>query len=232
VCYEKITCPHCFSFNLKKNGKTGNKKQKYQCKDCRRQFITDYTYQGCRPFIRSLILKMTLNSSGIRDISRVLAISVNTVLKEIRRAAAKLPVLRPPVKAQTVELDEFWSFVGSKLNQRWTWLGLTSSTRRLGAVVNGRRTDKNCRRLLEKYKNSRIQQFASDRWQSYPKVVPADLHYIGKDKTQRIERVNLNFRIHLKRLGRKTIAFSKTDEMHDAVINLYVHYHNLRQHKL
>lgn len=34
--------------NLKKNGKTGNKKQKYLCKDCHRQVITDYSYQGCR----------------------------------------------------------------------------------------------------------------------------------------------------------------------------------------
>ncbi len=231
MCYEQITCPHCSSFNLKKNGKTRNKKQKYQCKDCRRQFITDYSYQGCRPFIRSLILKMTLNSSGIRDISRVLAISVNTVLKAIREAAEKLPALRPPTKAQTVELDEFWSFVGSKSNQRWTWLGLTSATRRIGAIVNGRRTDKNCQQLLQKYRNSRVSEFASDEWQSYPKYVPADLHYVGKDKTQRIERTNLNFRLHLKRLNRRTIAFSKNDEMHDAVINLYVHHHNFRQHK-
>ncbi len=232
MCYEKITCPHCSSFNLKKNGKTRNKKQKYCCKDCRQQFITDYTYQGCRVEIRRLILKMTLNSSGIRDISRVLSISVNTVLKEIRQAAEKLPRLRPPAKAQTVELDEFWSFVGSKSNQRWTWLGLTSSTRRIGAVVNGRRTDKNCRQLLMKYQNSCISEFASDEWQSYPKYIPTELHYIGKDKTQRVERMNLNFRLHLKRLGRKTIAFSKNDEMHDAVINLYVHHHNFRQHKL
>ena len=175
---------------------------------------------------------MTLNGSGIRDISRVLAISVNTVLKEIRQAALKLPALRVPTRAQTVELDEFWSFVGSKQNQRWTWLGLTSSTRRIGAVINGKRTDKNCQQLLAKYQSSHIAEFASDQWQSYPKYVPADLHYVGKDKTQRVERTNLNFRIHLKRLGRKTIAFSKTDEMHDAVINLYVHHHNFRQHKL
>ncbi len=202
------------------------------CKDCYKQFITDYSYQGCRPFIRSLILKMTLNSSGIRDISRVLEISVNTVIKMIRQAAAKLPVLRVPTKAQTVELDEFWSFVGSKSNQRWTWLGLTASTRRIGAVVNGRRTDKSCQQLLRKYQNSRVLEFASDQWQSYPKYVPSDLHYIGKHKTQRVERTNLNFRLHLKRLQRKTIAFSKSDEMHDAVINLYVHHHNFRQHKL
>ena len=232
MCYEKITCPHCASFNLKKNGKTRNIKQKYLCKDCRKQFITDYTYRGCRSFIRSLIVPMTLNNSGIRDIARVLRISVNTVLNEIRRAAGRLPDLRVPAKAQTVELDEFWSFVGSKSNQRWTWLGLTSSTRRIGAVVNGRRTDKCCRELLGKYQNSRIAEFASDQWQSYPKYVPADLHYIGKDKTQRIERTNLNFRLHLKRLNRRTIAFSKNDEMHDAVINLYIHHHNSGQHKL
>lgn len=201
MCYQQITCPPCSSFNLKKNGKTRNKKQKYRCKGCGRQFITDYSYQGCRPFIRSLILKMTLNSSGIRDISRVLSISVNTVLKQIRQAAEELPRLRPPTKAQTVELDEFWSFVGSKSNQRWTWFGLTSATRRIGAFVNDRRTDKNCRELLQKYQNSRIGEFASDEWQSYRKYVPSDLHYIGKDKTQRIERTNLNFRLHLKRLN-------------------------------
>jgi len=231
VCYEKITCPHCSSFNLKKNGKTRNKKQKYYCRDCHRQFITNYTYQGCRPEISSLILKMTLNSSGIRDISRVLAVSTNTILKAIRLAAEKLPPLRPPNHAQKVELDEFWSFVGKKKNQRWTWLGLTSATRRIGAVVHGRRTDANCRKVLEKYQNSRIEKFASDDWQSYQKYVPAERHYIGKDKTQRIERKNLNFRIHLKRLGRKTIAFSKNEEMHDAVLNLYVQHSNSRQHK-
>ncbi|MGI8494699.1 MAG: IS1-like element transposase [Pyrinomonadaceae bacterium] len=49
--------------------------------------MTDFVYQRCRPYLRSLILKMTLNGSGIRDSSRVLAISINTVLKEIGRAA-------------------------------------------------------------------------------------------------------------------------------------------------
>ncbi len=126
----------------------------------------------------------------------------------------------------------FGCSVGSKANQRWTWLALTTSTGRIGAVVNGRGTDENCRQLLAKYQNSRIEEFASDQWQSYLKYVPASLRYDGKDKTQRIERANLNFRVHLKRLNQKTIAFSKNDEMHDAVINLYVHHHNFRQHKL
>ena len=231
MCYQPIACPHCSSLNLKKNGKTANKKQKYYCHNCRHQFITDYAYQGARPAIRSLILNMTLNSSGIRDISRVLSVSTTTILKVIRQAAAKLLPLRPPANAQMVELDEFWSFVGCKKNQRWTWLGLTTATRRIGAVVHGRRTDANCRKLLERYQNSRIEKFASDDWQAYQKFVPAERHYIGKDKTQRIERKNLNFRIHLKRLGRKTIAFSKNEQMHDAVLNLYIQHGNFYQHK-
>jgi len=229
VCKIEIHCPKCQSLNLVKNGKTANKKQKYLCKDCRKQFITNYTYQGCRTFIRSLILKMTLNSSGIRDISRVLEVSTNTVQKLLLKESRKIPDVRVPTHAKTVELDEFWSFVQNKSNQRWTWLAITSSSRRIGAFVNGRRNDKNCRLLVGKYQNSQIKEFASDDWQSYQKYLPSAIHHIGKDKTQRIERVNLNFRVHLKRLNRRTIAFSKSDEMHDAVIKLYVHYHN---HKL
>jgi IS1 family transposase/transposase-like protein len=232
VCKIEISCWHCQSLNLVKNGKTSSKKQKYRCKDCGKQFIFDYTYQGCRTEIRSLILKMTLNSSGIRDISRVLSVSTNTVLRQIRRRAAEIREPIVPTRAKQIELDEFWSFVGKKKNQRWTWLAVTSSTRRIGAFVNGRRTDKSCRKLVEKYKRSQIKEFASDDWLSYQKVIPAQIHHIGKDKTQRIERVNLNFRTHLKRLQRRGIAFSKSDEIHDAVIKLYVYHHNQRHHKI
>lgn len=173
---------------------------------------------------------MTLNSSGIRDIARVLHISTNTVLTVLRKEAAKVAEPSPPTHAQTIELDELWSFVGSKRKQRWTWLGVTTSTRRIGAFVNGRRTDQNCRELVKKYHRSRITEFVSDDWQSYRKVLSASRHYIGKDRTQRVERVNLNFRTHLKRLHRRGLGFSKSEEMHDAVIRLYVRQHNQRQH--
>jgi transposase-like protein len=41
--------------------------------------------------VRQLLVPMTLNGSGIRDISRVLKVSINTVLKIIRQQAASAP---------------------------------------------------------------------------------------------------------------------------------------------
>jgi len=46
------------------------------------------------------------------------------------------------------------------------------------------------------------------------------MHRIGKDRTWKIERKNLNFRIHIKRLNRKTICFSKNELIHDNVIGM------------
>ncbi|MDR2064730.1 MAG: IS1 family transposase, partial [Prevotellaceae bacterium] len=41
-------------------------------------------------------------------------------------------------------------------------------------------------------------------------------------KTWKIERKNLNFRTHLKRLNRKTICFSKNEQIHDNIIGMYI----------
>jgi len=62
------------------------------------------------------------------------------------------------------------------------------------------------------------------------KLLPARRHRTGKEGTSRIERHNLNFRTHLKRLQRHTICYSKSAVMHDAVIKLYVHHSNAGHH--
>src|SRR5215210_9039503 len=103
MCYEEITCPRCPSRNIVKNGTTANQKQRYRCKACRRQFITDYTYRGCQSAARQLVLPMTMNAPGIRDIARVLRISPNTVLSLIKTAASV--VAEPPVAKQIVNLE-------------------------------------------------------------------------------------------------------------------------------
>jgi insertion element IS1 protein InsB len=87
----------------------------------------------------------------------------------------------------------------------------------------GKRTDQTCQTLLEKLSDIRITRFYTDNWESYRNLIPEVRRWIGKRGTQRIERQNLNFRTHLKRLQRRTICFSKNQKMLEAVIKLYIH---------
>ena len=48
------------------------------------------------------------------------------------------------------------------------------------------------------------------------------MHCPGKRNTQQIELQHLTLRTRIKRLVRKTICFSKTIQIHDIVIGLFV----------
>ena len=52
--------------------------------------------------------------------------------------------------------------------------------------------------------------------------LPTSTQTVGKNNTQHIERKHLMLRTRLKRLARKTLCFSKSAFMHDAVIGLFV----------
>jgi len=45
---------------------------------------------------------------------------------------------------------------------------------------------------------------------------------VGKDHTQKIASKHINLRTRSKRLVRRTICFSKTEQMHDLVIGLFM----------
>lgn len=227
---KPVSCPKCRSLAVIKNGRTAKAKQRFRCKRCLRHFILDYDYQGWRPDRRSLIVPMTLNGSGIRDISRVLSISVNTVLKTIRQDAASLREPVAPSRVTDLQVDEMWSFVGKKDNQRWLWYGFDAARKQICAYVLGRRTDASCEQLLKKLSDCQVLRYCTDAWESYEKLLPATHHWVSKAMTQDIERQNLNFRTRLKRLQRRTICFSKSEAMHDAVLKLYIHHYNLNPH--
>ena len=121
-----------------------------------------------------------------------------------------------------LELDEQWSYVGNKKNQRWLWLAICHSTGQIMAYCFGRRTDNAFEVLLKTLQHFKVKCFFSDDWGSYSKYIPERYHEIGKRNTQKIERKFLTFRTRVKRLGRKSICFSKSEFMHDTVIGLYI----------
>ena len=129
----------------------------------------------------------------------------------------------------TAEMDEFWSFVGNKHNQRWTWYAMDKRSGIILAWHNGGRTDADFLKLYSYLSQLPIKHYFTDNWGSYSKYLPAEQHYIGKDRTWKIERKNLNFRIHLKRLSRKTICYSKDEGIHDNVIGMYIERYYFKQ---
>ncbi len=87
--------------------------------------------------------------------------------------------------------------------------------------VNGRRTDKRCEKLLDLLKKLQWVNIIPMIGGAYSRLLPS-LDTLGKDQTWKIERKNLNFRTHIKRLNRKTICFSKNEQIHDNVIGMHI----------
>lgn len=82
---ETVKCPYCSDEDLRKNGHTPNGTQRWSCKGCRRTFQFGYRYNGCHASVKDKIIAMTTNGSGIRDTSRVLGVSQNTVISTIKK---------------------------------------------------------------------------------------------------------------------------------------------------
>jgi insertion element IS1 protein InsB len=120
------------------------------------------------------------------------------------------------------EVDEMWSFVQSKAQQRWLWWAIDHETGNVLAYVLATHEDEAFIQLKALLEPFGIMQFYSDGWGAYERHIEPAFHTVGKRHTQKIERKHLTLRTRIKRLARKTICFSKSIMMHDAVIGLFI----------
>ena len=84
----EVVCPICKINTVVKFGLNRQGKQRYQCKNetcSKNTFILAYENKGCLPEVKEKIVELALNGSGIRDTSRVLNISITTVLSELKK---------------------------------------------------------------------------------------------------------------------------------------------------
>ena len=126
------------------------------------------------------------------------------------------------------EMDEQWGYVGAKSRQRWLFYAYDRIRRTVVAHVFGERTLATLERLLSLLSAFEVVVWMTDGWPLYESRLKGELHVISKRYTQRIERHNLNLRQHLARLGRKSLSFSKSVELHDKVIG---HYLNIKHYQ-
>ena len=90
------------------------------------------------------------------------------------------------------------------------------------AHVFGPRTKKTLRKLIRLISGYKFKFYCTDNWKPYGAELSAQSHVVSKKLTQSIERTNLTLRTRLKRLARKTICFSRSEELHDKVIGEFI----------
>ena len=150
----------------------------------------------------------------------------HTVLAPVHPAHVEVELCRADEletrRGLSSELDEMWSYVSKKANQRWLWHAIDHHTGKVLAYVFGRRHDDVFLRLKALLEPFGITRFYTDGWGAYERHIEPEQHAVGKQHTQKIESKHINLRTRIKRLVRRTICFSKTERMHDLVIGLFV----------
>ena len=80
----------------------------------------------------------------MRGVERIFGTVRQTLARWIQEKAAKLPAMEATLLAaepdDVLELDELWSFVRTKRNQRWVWIALCRRTRQVVACFIGDRS--------------------------------------------------------------------------------------------
>ena len=138
----------------------------------------------------------------------------------------------PAEPGDVLELDEIWTFVGSKENRIWIWIALCRRTRQVVAWMWGDHSTGSCRQLRYKIPPEYQDCFCyADAWPTYAQVFPNHrLHQQEiKGPTNHLERFNLTLRQRLPRLIRKALSFSKCLKMHLICLRRFFMRYNLDQ---
>jgi len=110
------TCPHCTSSQRQtKSGHTRTGSQRYKCRDCQRIYTPNPKPPGYPEETKREAVRLYLEGINFRRIGRILHVNHQSVINWINSYHAALPVAeRPIAQPQTLEMDELFTFVGSK----------------------------------------------------------------------------------------------------------------------
>ncbi len=190
-----------------------------------------FTYTASQPGTHQKIIDMAMNGVGCRATARIMGVGLNTIFTSLKKLRPQSVTSRIQPGSDVIvcaEMDEQWGYVGAKSRQRWLFYAYDSLRKTVVAHVFGERTMATLGRLMSLLSPFDVVIWMTDGWPLYESRLKGKLHVISKRYTQRIERHNLNLRQHLARLGRKSLSFSKSVELHDKVIG---HYLNIKHYQ-
>jgi insertion element IS1 protein InsB len=216
-----MNCKYCSGL-CKKSGRQSTGKQKYQCTVCKKYQQEVYAYQAYNKETNVSIIKHVKRGNGIRDIAYLLNISAVTVIDRIRLIASSIENRYASGKGCVYEMDELRTFAGCKKNEQWVIYAINKGTRSVVDLIVGRRDKENIKKIVDRVLEYSPRKIYTDGLNIYPGLIDKAIHRPGRYVTNRIERKNLTLRIHLKRLVRYTLCYSKKVDMLEACVKIYL----------
>ncbi|WP_299368269.1 IS1 family transposase [Winogradskyella sp.] len=216
---EKIHCPKCSGLSVK-NGFQNNI-QRYKCRVCNKRFQGSYIYKAYNSNTNDLIKNLLKEGCGIRSISRILNISCCTVLSRMLKIAKSIKPQTFYKLGLKFEVDELWTFIKRKDHFTWVTYAIEKETKHVIDFFVGSKSKENIKPLIHKLLLLQPARIYTDRLNIYPSLIPKEIHKRFQYCINKIERMNLTLRTHIKRLSRKTICFSKSEKYLEAHLKIY-----------
>ena len=110
-----MKCPSCGATSKQnKHGFTRSYSQRYRCQHCQKSYTPEQKARGYSKEIRKQALQMYIDGVNFRRIGRFLSIHHQTVINWVNAYAQKVPDAPVPEEVDAVEMDELFTFIGSK----------------------------------------------------------------------------------------------------------------------
>ena len=115
-------CPYCQATTRQiRAGLNRAGSQRFQCRQCNRHYTPEPKTNGYPQAVRNQAVRLYLEGTNQRRIGRILSVNHQSVANWINayheRLQASRAKHRKPVKVETAEVDELFTFVGKKKNK-------------------------------------------------------------------------------------------------------------------
>ena len=110
-----MICPSCgVTSKQNKHGFTKSHSQRYRCQQFQKSYTPKQRPRGYSKEIRKQALQMYIDGVNFRRIDRFLGIHYQTVINWVNAYAGKVPDAPVPEEVDDVEMDELFTYIGSK----------------------------------------------------------------------------------------------------------------------
>lgn len=153
------------------------------------------------------------------------------------RPAKKVEELPPPETdilpaawGDSIELDEMWTFVGTKCPSTWIWLAVSFQTGQILSFSIGDRDEQTGKEMFTAIpKDYGRKPVYTDGYAVYPLIVPAWRHRPcekGSGQTNRVEGVNRILRHRVSYLVRRSLTYARNPDWLWQRLRYFIHCRN------